>query len=424
MDPTRAERIAERQALTLMEALGLVREAVAAGMPADSCLSEFHRNHHEFGSRDRRLFSSVIFAYFRWKGWLDLLTDRPNVACVFAHLLEADELHPAVRKLATRAGMAEPLPDPMGSLTLPEKAEALERYAGHPFSLAQLVPVWVPALLGPDSDRLIASFQSPPPTWLRTDPARRAEIVRALLEHGERPDPHAVVRSAIAVPRGINLRAIPHPTRDRLDIQDLASQAVGLICAPKPGQNWWDACCGSGGKTIHLAELGGPSLRLLASDIRPSMLQGLTRRLEEARLRFVETAVWDGTTEPPPGEHFDGILLDAPCSGTGTWHRNPDARQRTSREAVESLVGLQCKLLSTCAGRLKPGGVLVYATCSVTTVENEDLIAAFLAANPGFAPTPFLNPLTGQDCPGLLRINPWDGPCNGMFIAKILLKPY
>lgn len=419
MDPARAERIAERQALTLMEALGLAREAVAAGMPADSRLAEFHRNHHEFGSRDRRLFSSVIFAYFRWKGWLDLLTDRPNVACVFAHLLEADELHPAMRKLATRANMTEPLPEPLGSLTLTGKAAALERYAGRPFSLAQLVPEWIPPLLGPEQERLIASFQSPPPTWLRTDPVRRAETVRALQEHGERPSPHPVLRSAIAVPRGINLRALPHSTRDRLHIQDLASQAVGLVCDPKPGQKWWDACCGSGGKTIHLAELGGASLRLLASDIRISMLQGLTRRLEETGLRFVETAVWDGTTEPPPGEQFDGILLDAPCSGTGTWHRNPDARQRTSRETVTSLVELQGKLLTTCADRLKPGGVLVYATCSVTTLENEDVIAAFLASNPRFAPAPFTNPLTGEECPGLLRINPWDGPCNGMFIARL-----
>jgi len=423
MDPARAERIAERQALTLMEALGLAREAVAAGMPADSRLADFHRQHHEFGSRDRRLFSSVVFAYFRWKGWLDLISDRPNVACVFAHLLEAEELHPAVRKLAARAGLVAPLPDPMGGLTLPEKAGALARVAGHPFSLAQLVPAWAPPLLGPEADRLIASFQSPPPTWLRTDPARRAETVLKLREHGERPSAHPVVNSAIAVPRGINLRALPHPIRDRVHIQDLASQAVGLVCAPKPGQYWWDACCGSGGKTIHLAELGGPALRLLATDVRPTILKELCRRLAEVGLRFVETAVWDGLNSPPPtNERFDGILLDAPCSGTGTWHRNPDARLRTSGETVASLVGLQGKLLAACANRLKPGGTLVYATCSVTTVENEDQISSFLAANPNFSPAPFPNPLTGGECPGLLRINPWEGPCNGMFIAKLQLK--
>ena len=308
----------------------------------------------------------------------------------------------------------------MGTLPVLEKAAALGHMTGHTPPLFQLVPEWVlPLLDDTGRDRLITAFQTPPPTWLRVRPADRETVLAALRGQGAEPTAHPTIPSAVAVARGINLRALPRSVRGQVDIQDLASQVAGLVCGPRAGEKWWDACCGSGGKTLHLAELGGPSCGILATDIRPTILEGLARRLEEARTRNVKSAAWNGATQPPPADLFDGILLDAPCSGTGTWHRNPDARWRITRETVEHLAELQATLLRACATRVKPGGVLIYATCSVTRMENEDIVGQFLNDTPGFSLEPFVNPLAQTACPGQLRISPWDGPCNGMSIARL-----
>lgn len=417
MNPSRTERIGQRQAQVLVTTLEMAIATVQSGQPVDSFLARFYRDHPEYGSRDRRLFSGTIFSCFRWKGWLDRVAPDTAAACVYAHLLEADEPHPAITQLAAGAALKELVP--MGSLPPQEKARALGRITGHDLILQQLVPAWlVPLLDDADRDALIGAFQTPPTTWLRMPPADRERIVVALNGLGLMASPHPAVPSAIAVTRGINLRALPRAIRDQIDIQDLASQVVGLACAPRAGERWWDACCGSGGKTLHLAALGGPSVRILATDIRPTILEGLTRRLEETGTGAVRAEVWDGTVQPPPPGAFDGILLDTPCSGTGTWHRNPDARWRTSPESLERLSQVQATLIRACATRVKPGGVLVYATCSVLSRENESIVEQFLNANPGFSLDPFPNPLTQTPCPGQLRIRPWEGPCNGMFIAR------
>jgi 16S rRNA (cytosine967-C5)-methyltransferase len=419
MDPARAERIYERQADLLVEILGRVQATVSGGSPLDSYLSHFYHDHPEFGSRDRRLFSGTIFSYFRWKGWIDPTARSPEAIVVFAHLLESDDIHPAIRKLSARAGLPDSALIPMGPLSPSEKSTELSRITGMSCSISKLVSDWVIPMLGPDSGPLIEAFQTPPPTWLRANPADRDSIMTALRKTGAELTAHPTVFSALSVRRGINLRALPRPVRDRIEIQDLASQATGLICGPRPGERWWDACCGSGGKTFHLAALGGPSVSILATDIRPTILTELTRRMSEKRLTGITTAAWDGTRQPAPEGAFDGILLDAPCSGTGTWHRNPDARWRTSPEAVAQLIRLQAQLIRACATRLKPGGVIVYATCSVTHDENEKIITQFLSDSPGFKLAPFINPLSGKLCEGRLRINPWETPCNGMFIARL-----
>lgn len=394
-------------------------EWVAAGKPLDSELSHFYHAHPEFGSRDRRLFSGTLYSCFRWKGWIDRITPSLDTACVLAHLLEASELHPALLLLAERQGMPATKLKPMRPLSIGDKAIALEALTGIRLSLTQLVPDWVVPQLGSEAVTVVAAFQTAPPTWLRTSPEERAALLDALRSLGAEPSPHPVIHSALSVQRGINLRSLPHPIRDRLTIQDLASQVTGLVCDPQPGQGWWDACCGSGGKTFHLADLGGARLSLLATDVRPAILDELTRRLRQHDGSPIHTAVWDGRAQPPPEGSFDGILLDAPCSGTGTWHRNPDARWRLDAARLETLRALQADLLKSCALRLKSGGTLIYATCSVLADENESIVAAFLATTPSFRLLPFSNPLTGIPCNGMLRIDPAASHCNGMFIAKL-----
>jgi 16S rRNA (cytosine967-C5)-methyltransferase len=159
---------------------------------------------------------------------------------------------------------------------------------------------------------------------------------------------------------------------------------------------------------------------ILATDIRPGILESAERRLREAQVAGVTPRLWDGLKDPLPHEVFDGVLVDAPCSGLGTWHRNPDARWRMSAGEVDRLTGVQTELLAKCAQRVRGGGVLVYATCTLTRQENEDVVQRFLAATPGFSPASFSHPLDDTPCQGQAWVYPWQGSCNGMFIARLI----
>ncbi|MEI6150657.1 MAG: RsmB/NOP family class I SAM-dependent RNA methyltransferase [bacterium] len=419
-----------RQADVLIQILRDTVAAVEAGSPADATLASCYRQHPEFGSRDRRLFSETIFAYFRWKGWLTAsLAPDLESACVLAHALEALEINDAVRLLAETTRLATVPLEPLGALDLSAKAAGLGRMTGTPPpSPLSLVPSWVPEMLRipPETEtaahvlRSVAAFQTPPPTWLRARPDHKVRVAAALRSAGADPQEPDRLPDALSVPRGVNLRALSPQLRGIMEIQDLASQVTGLICAPRPGERWWDACCGSGGKTLHLSDLMQGNGRVLATDIRPGILESLERRLREAQISGVRTKLWDGLKDPLPHELFDGILVDAPCSGLGTWHRNPDARWRTSRGEVERLAVLQAELLAKCAQRVRPGGVLVYATCTLTQLENEGVLNPFLAAMPEFSLATFPHPLDGSPCTGQAWVYPWQASCNGMFVARLV----
>lgn len=419
MAASRPERIAARQADVLTRLLPEAQSWVRACQPLDSGLSRFYHAHPEFGSRDRRLFSGTVFSYFRWKGWIDRIARNSDEACVFAHLLETDEPHAAILALATSLGLPGSVLTPMASRGTREKALSLGALTNCTLPLSLLVPDWIVPLLGKTADAHIEAFQKPPPTWLRTSPVERDGIMQALRDAKTEPQPHPAIASACSIPRGINLRALPRPLRERIDIQDLASQVTGLVCAPKAGDTWWDACCGSGGKTLHLSELGGNTVSILATDVRASILEELAHRMAPARDRSIRTAQWDGLRQQPPSEFFDGVLLDAPCSGTGTWHRNPDARWRFSRERFSELLDLQSRLLRKCAQQVKPGGCLIYATCSILPDENAVLLEQFMKDTPEFSLTPFPSPIDGLHCGGQLLIDPALHACNGMYIARL-----
>ncbi len=419
MNPLRSERIYERQAQVLASLLEQANLTVQAGQPLDTLVSRFYHEHPEFGSRDRRLFSGTLFSYFRWKGWLDIVAPELKSAAVFAHLLEVTEIHPAIAKLAALCRFPDTTLLPLGAMTLEEKARLLGDNTGHRLAINQLIPAWAIPILPTGNPFLVASFQQSPPTWLRLKSGAHPSTLTHLNNLNTTPAVHPVIQSAVAVTRGLNLRSLPRSIREQIEIQDLASQATTLVCNPKPGEYWWDACAGSGGKTLHLAALTGDSAAILATDVRQTILEALKRRLQENGIHSVKLAQWDGMQDVPPQGPFDGILLDAPCSGIGTWHRNPDARWRITEKRVMELADIQSRLLRVCASRLKPGGVLIYATCTMTTVENESVIQHFLETTPDLKLDPFINPLNRITCGGKLQIMPWDGPCNGMFIARL-----
>lgn len=366
-----------------------IDEAVAAGHPADSTLSSHFRSHREFGSRDRRFLSNLVFSFFRWRGWTRTLDIGP--ALVLSHRLDASEIHPSITILAGKPDL-----QPLAALSLDEKATAVGAAA-----VEDLVPGWFRETLHePDIHlrRCIEAFQKRPPTWLRIAKGHTEDVLRELTSKGLVLGRSSEIHEAVAV------TGSPAVSSPYVEIQDLASQSVGLICDPEAGESWWDVCAGSGGKSLHLADRMENQGSILATDIRQSALEELQRRAKRAGATNIKTLRAGSTAR----EEFDGVLVDAPCSGIGTWSRNPDARWRTSADDVLNRAGVQAEILRGAAGNVRPGGRLVYSVCTITGPETMGVINAFLRDR---------NDFTLDTTPRWIW--PWDGPCDGMFVVRM-----
>ncbi len=238
--------------------------------------------------------------------------------------------------------------------------------------------------------RWLARQSSRPPLWLRVAVPRHAAAVRdALAVDGLRVVAQAGAALAVEGPTPV-MRARSW-REGAVEIQDLASQRVGDAVPLGAGRLVWDACAGAGGKTLQLwSRLDGRGT-IHASDVSPIRLAALRKRLQRVDGRNVRVWPWDGRGAPalPPEVAarggFDTVLVDAPCSGSGTWRRRPDARLRSVPSALPRWAAQQGGLLAAAAGSVRPGGALVYATCSVFVEENEAPVAAFLAAHPGWS---------------------------------------
>lgn len=228
-----------------------------------------------------------------------------------------------------------------------------------------------------------------PPLWLRPRHAERLEALAAELNtSGFRAE---ALEGALALrgPRGIYEERC---WRDgEVDIQDLASQAIGRAVDVRPGQLVWDCCAGAGGKTLQLAAGLQGDGAVHATDTNRFRLRDLERRVERAGLTGVTALPWNGEELPEPVAEtlaaggYHRVLVDAPCSGSGTWRRNPDGRLRDLDRAVAELSEVQRGLLDRAAAAVRPGGLLVYATCSWLPEEDEEVVDAFLAGHPEYA---------------------------------------
>ncbi len=345
------------------------------------------------------------------------LADPPPAASAWA-----DRLRLPLARFAEFARMSDPagrvrrIVSLIGSLP----AEAL------PFP--DLAPPWLPTLLPATipPGTFIEWAQRRPPLWIRACPATGAEEIAALLRtQNIVVEPHPRLPGALAL-RGarVNLYELPAFREGRFEIQDAASQGIGLACAPRPGERWWDACAGGGGKSLQLGALMQGRGLVLATDIRAYKLEELRRRARRAGLHNLRAEPWDGSgIKRQWAKAFDGVLVDAPCSGAGTWRRNPDARWRVGPDDIAELAATQLRILTLTAPAVKPGGRLVYSTCSVLAKENAEVVQAFLAAHPEFSLAPFIHPLTGEATDGTVQLLPWDTDNDAMFAAVLQRAP-
>jgi len=423
---TLPEKVVRRHADMLGELLPeITRLVIEEGRPADGLLSRHLREHKELGSRDRRFLSQAVFSYFRWYGWtVNKLELPPADACLLGTALDCTEMGDSFKYLEDRCSLPFPV-KPLGDKPLSEKAAILnERFKDtpgiQPLNLSDLVLPDFGSMIDPEKALpSIEQFQKRPPTWmrLRTDPA---QIVKVLAESDVPCSIHDGLPTALSVTGGTSLANILSAHAGQFVVQDIASQCVGHVCAPQKGEDWWDCCAGAGGKSLHLMDLMQQDGKVLATDIRVPTLKELKKRARKYGIRHIRTQPHNAVYDEPFKKTFDGILVDAPCSGWGTWPRNPDARWRSSKRDIAQCANRQVKILNNAAWCVNPGGTLVYAACTFTRPETEEVVMNFLDQHPNFKLDPFANPLTGGQTDGQLQIWPWDGPGDAMFIARFV----
>ena len=395
------------------------------GRPADTLLNRFLRNHRELGSRDRRFLSQAVFSFFRWHGWtVGKLGLSPSEACLVGAALDTTELPPSFKYMQNQFNLPPGIA-PIGDQSVADKRDALSEWFKdvpgiQPLALVDLFPSDFEDIVDPGAiDRCIASFQQRPPVWIRAR-AGAESLLQALEEQQIPGRVHPQVPAALSLEAGMNLSSVLNQHSGQFLVQDISSQCVGLVCAPDRGEDWWDCCAGAGGKALHLMDLMQQEGKVLATDVRNDALKELKKRARHHGIRNIRTQPFNAVNDEPFRKTFDGVLVDAPCSGWGTWARNPDARWRTSRKEVTQCANRQQKILNNATWCVKPGGVLVYAACSFTRPETEEVVMNFLDHHANFKLAPFANPLTGEQTDGQLQVWPWDGPGDAMFIARFI----
>ena len=324
--------------------------------------------------------SRMVFAFYRWFGWL--AKDQP-----IAHQIQ-------------------------------HASQLASTFAARPQSFAadellhRAVPGWTSDEVQPDAG-WIRCVQAEPKLWLRARVGQGRTLSARLGQASIVTLPDAVLYEGPE-----DLFRTPEFHSGQFEIQDVASQAVSFLCAPEPGQTWWDACAGEGGKLLHLSDLMQNKGLIWASDRAEWRLQKLKRRTARARCFNYRAAVWDGSARLPTKTRFDGVLLDAPCSGLGTWQRNPHARWTTSIDDLHELAQLQKNLLSHAAPSVKPGGKLIYAVCTLAGSETSQVADSFNKTHADFEPLPLANPFKpGSAAVHPLYLWPQETAGNGMFIT-------
>ncbi|MFN7139691.1 MAG: RsmB/NOP family class I SAM-dependent RNA methyltransferase, partial [Limisphaerales bacterium] len=308
-----------------------VIEKSNAERPADGMLREELRKQRGLSRDDSWEISRAVFAYYRWLRWLDKgesLASKVNQA-----LDLAQEFKEAPQDFSDEELLANAVPE----------------WAGEE---VEVTPAFVRAL------------QGEPKLWLRTKRGERDAIARTLRHAVAHSSP--IMADTLEYTGSLDLFRTPEFHEGVFELQDIASQAVSIVCDPQPGETWWDACAGEGGKTLHFSELMQNKGLIWASDRAEWRLKKLKQRAARAKAFNYRAAIWDGSSKLPTKTKFDGVLVDAPCSGVGTWGRNPHARWTTTLKDVRELAEIQLTLLSHAAASVKSGGKLIYSVCTLT----------------------------------------------------------
>jgi 16S rRNA (cytosine967-C5)-methyltransferase len=407
-------------------ATAALRTVLPLQYPADSALSLFFRQNPQLGVRDRGFIGENVFGILRHRLFLESVVEIPTPrSLVLAYLARFQGLN--LREL------------------MPLVSEAEAKWLGHvkglsldtlPLGVRAEFPEWLikklRGFMGDDEIlELGLSLQCAAPLDLRANSllADRDEIIDALARDGieAAPTPYS--------PLGIRLAGKPpinrHPLflSGKVEVQDEGSQLLGYLLSPRRRDMVVDFCAGAGGKALMLGALMRSQGRIYAFDTSGKRLKNLGPRLKRSGLSNLypqHIANENDTKVKRLAGKIDRVLVDAPCSGMGTLRRNPDLKWRQSAHSIEELKRKQVAILSSAANLLKPGGRLVYATCSFFPEENQEIVENFLQEHASFTLLNCAEILRQQKIPvdtGIfLELSPGRHGTDGFFAAAMELK--
>ncbi len=396
--------------------------------PADAVLSRYFRENRDLGQRDRAFIAETVYGIVRRLRWLHRLTGcsatpHPTPRQLLLAWLARGEGWTTHRfEAATLAAEREWI----GTV----KAATLDEG-----SLAERAdfPDWLVERLLTTHDEaalleLAYSLNQPAPLDLRVNVLKnsRDTVLAQLHAEGLQAKPGAWSPQAIRLAGKPALQKHPLFLDGTIEVQDEGSQLLGLLVQPRRGELVVDFCAGAGGKTLQLGAMMRSSGRLYALDVAEKRLAKLKPRMARAGLSNVHPTLIahenDAKLKRLAGK-ADRVLVDAPCSGLGTLRRNPDIKWRQSPAAVEEMVAKQHAILAAAARLVRPGGRLVYATCSLLAEENDDVVDAFLAAHPAFRQIDAGEVLAAQDVAlstgARLRLSPHEHGTDGFFAVVL-----
>jgi 16S rRNA (cytosine967-C5)-methyltransferase len=380
-------------------AIEILDEVIASarddGPPADAIVQRYFKIRRYAGSKDRRAVRELVYRAIRRSG------ERPDSG------------------RAAMVGLAD------------EDAALLDLFDGSPHGPAVREPAetvapasTVPGWLQPRLSKLVTDDEWP--ALLERAPLDlRANVARATRDAlmGEFPEAIATQLSPWGLRLAPDTKVDDHPAFEQglVEIQDEGSQLIALACQAVNGMRILDLCAGAGGKSLALAA-AAPGAEIIASDTNRGRLAQLGPRAQRAEATII-TRLLDGGREAAQLVDLDGqcdvVLVDAPCSGSGTWRRSPEGRWRLTPERLERLVQVQSHLLDLAAPLVKPGGTLVYATCSIVAAEGADQAGNFLGRHSSWVVQDM--PFTGgrADGPGRL-LTPAHDATDGFFVARFV----
>lgn len=426
-----------RHGAIIAAAIDVLDEQARNPGPLDLILQRYVRARRYIGSKDRAALSERVFGVVRRQGRLDWRLEAAGAdlsprARVLADLVLSDDM--SMFELTEMSADGQYGPPPINEIEhawlgalgpAPLEANGMSRAA------KLECPEWAwPSFekaFGDTVEEELQALQLPAPLDLRVNTLKttRPAALAAIKSGGFEAVATPYAPNGIRLKRRIALGRLPGLLDGDVDPQDEGSQLAALLLGAEPGESIVDFCAGAGGKTLALAAEMQNKGRLFALDVDE-------RRLERSAPRYAKAGVANvqrRTINPGADawlkrrkRRFDRVLVDAPCSGVGAWRRNPDARWSRKSPDIADLLALQSEILERAARLVRPGGRLVYVTCSLLPEENEDQVEAFLAKTPDFyldPPETFPAPLDGD----YLRLTPAQHGTDGFFAAVLTRRP-
>lgn len=362
---------------TLYAVINAIDEIFNRDRPADKVVDQVLRSNPKWGARDRAFIAESVYEMVRWWRLINTISDSENPFHLFGTywLMQGHEL-----------------PDWKEFRGInPEDIKSRYQAVSDRATL-QSIPDWMDemgaSLLGNHWDKELDALNEQAKVVIRVNTLKisKEDLMKRLAEEGIDTYAPKGYRDALVLAKRQNLIQSPSYKAGLFEVQDASSQKVADALDVAPGMRVIDACAGAGGKSLHLATLMGNKGRILSMDVEEWKLKRTKLRARRGGISIIETKVIEGNkTLKRLKESADRLLLDVPCSGMGVLRRNPDTKWKLNPELVADYVALQQEILQNYSSLLKPGGIMVYATCSILPVENQDQVNKFLKSENGQA---------------------------------------